>query len=118
MAELLFKLNGVPEDEAYEVRALLEDAGIEFYETHAGNWGVSLAAIWLHDDSQLEEAKVLLEEYQEKRSLQARDHLNENPPESLLNRCLRNPLQTLAILLAVGFILYVSIVPFLSAWDQ
>ena len=33
MRVLLFKLNGVPEDEADEVRALLADHGIDFYET-------------------------------------------------------------------------------------
>jgi hypothetical protein len=117
MAELLFKLNGVPEDEAFEVRTLLVEADIDFYETHAGNWGVSLAAIWLKDDSQLLQAKALLEEYQAQRLQFMREHARENPPEKLMQRLLRHPLQMLAILLFVGVILYVSIVPLLTAWS-
>ena len=33
MAKLLFKLNSVPDDEAEEIRALLAEAEINFYET-------------------------------------------------------------------------------------
>ena len=38
----LFNLRGVPEDEAEDIRQLLDEHEIEFYETSAGNWGVSL----------------------------------------------------------------------------
>lgn len=117
MAELLFKLNGVPEDEAFEVRALLEEAGIDFYETHAGNWGVSLAAIWLKDDSQLTQAKTLLDTYQAQRLQLIREQARDNPPETLWQRWFRQPLQVIAILLFVGFIVYVSVVPLWSAWS-
>ena len=37
----------VPEDEAQEVRELLASNKIEFFETFAGNWGVSMPALWL-----------------------------------------------------------------------
>ncbi|WP_439134387.1 DUF6164 family protein [Pseudomaricurvus sp.] len=119
MAELLFRLNGVPEDEALEVRALLEEAGIEFYETHAGNWGVSVAAIWRADNTgQLEEATALIEEYQRQRLQSVRQEALENPPESLMQRCLRHPFQALAVVVAIGFILFLLIAPFLTAWDD
>ena len=39
MATLLFRLRHVPDDEADDVRALLEENGIDFYETTPGNWG-------------------------------------------------------------------------------
>lgn len=117
MAELLFKLNGVPEDEASAVRDLLAEAGIDFYETHAGNWGVSLAAIWLKDDSQLAQAKELLQAYQIRRLQEVREHARENPPETLWQRWSRYPLQVLAALVFVGVILYFSIVPFFNAFN-
>ena len=36
MAVLIFKLRYVPEDEAHEIRELLGDNNIDFYETTAG----------------------------------------------------------------------------------
>lgn len=116
MAELLFKLNGVPEDEAFAVRELLSEAGIEFYETHAGNWGVSLAAIWLKDDTQLVQAKALLQAYQEQRLHEVRAQAKENPPETLWQRWSRYPLQVLAALVLVGAILYFSVAPFFNVF--
>lgn len=116
MAELLFKLNGVPEDEACAVRELLAEADIDFYETHAGNWGVSLAAIWLKDDTQLAEAKELLQSYQAQRLLEVREQARQNPPETLWQRWSRYPLQVLAALVFVAVILYFSIVPFFNAF--
>src|SRR4030065_1675214 len=46
---LLFKLNGVPDDEAEDIRALLNRNGIDYYETPAGNWAESVPAIGLND---------------------------------------------------------------------
>ena len=47
MSKLLFKMRHVPEDEGREVRELLTSNKIEFFETFAGNWGVSMPALWL-----------------------------------------------------------------------
>ena len=69
MAHLLFKLKGVPETEADEVRALLTEHQIDFYETPPSIWGVSMEAIWLRDDEQLVTAQQLLHEYQQRRIL-------------------------------------------------
>ena len=52
MPSLLFKLKDVPDDEAEEVRQLLAAEDIEFYETEAGSFGLSFAAIWITDDTQ------------------------------------------------------------------
>ena len=52
----LFSLRGVPDDEADEIRALLAQHAIDYYETPPGNWGVSMPAIWLPDDSELARA--------------------------------------------------------------
>ena len=45
MATLLFRLNNVPEDEAEDVRQLLDDKGFAFYETQAGFFGLGVASI-------------------------------------------------------------------------
>jgi len=51
MAVQLFKLKGVPEDEAEDIRNLLTNHYIDHYETPAGNWGISMPAIWLNKES-------------------------------------------------------------------
>ena len=61
MSKLLFKLRNVPEDEADDVRNLLTTHQIDFYETSAGNWGISLSAIWITHDEQFDEAKRLFD---------------------------------------------------------
>ena len=68
MSVLFFSLRGVPEDEAEEVRELLLEHNIDFYETPAGNWGVSMPALWLNDETQLLEVRTLLDAYQAKRA--------------------------------------------------
>ena len=83
----LFSLDGVPTDEANEIRELLEENNIEFYETPHGDWGFSQAAIWLHDDSKLGEAKELIAIYQLEREKKERERYierNKNRLESTL----------------------------------
>ena len=59
MRSLLFNLQNVPEDEAEEVRALLHENEIRFYETQSGRWRIGLAGIWLPDGNQKLEAQSL-----------------------------------------------------------
>ncbi|WP_421711891.1 DUF6164 family protein [Alcanivorax sp.] len=47
MTTLLLNLRRVPDDEADEVRALLEQNQILFYETAPSMWGISSGGIWL-----------------------------------------------------------------------
>ena len=49
----------VPEDEAREVRELLASNKIEFFETFAGNWGVSMPALWLKKNEQYKDTYSL-----------------------------------------------------------
>ncbi len=118
MAILLFRLNGVPDDEADEVRRLLSEHHIDYYETHAGRWGISVAAIWLRDETQLKAAHHLIEEYQHRRSTSARAHYEhlrrEGRLESVVERLLAHPLRAAAYLVAILVILYLSIAPFLD----
>ena len=43
MATLVFRLKYVPDEEADDIRQLLADHDIDFYETSAGRWQVSMA---------------------------------------------------------------------------
>jgi len=119
MPILLFRLNGVPDDEAEEVRALLDSHHIDFYETQAGRWGISVAAIWLRDDDahHEEEARRLIDDYQERRSLSARaDYAarqNSGQAETLADRLRREPLRLLAYAAIILAILYFTLAPFL-----
>ncbi|KZN13865.1 hypothetical protein OA79_09105 [Marinomonas sp. TW1] len=113
MATLVFRLKYVPEEEADDIRQLLAEHDIEFYETSAGRWQISMAGIWVRDKQQAEQARVLIREDQLERS---RDMKTPNIGEYLLGyfqHARQNPAEALFTLLAIGLILSVSILPFL-----
>ena len=118
MATLLFKLRHVPEDEAEEVRDLLEQHGIETYETSAGNWKISLPAIWLKNDSQLSQAKALLDDYQQQRYQKARQEYENlrgrGERKTIWSNFLDNPLQVTFYIALIAFVMYLSLQLFLS----
>lgn len=117
MPHLLFRLNGVPEDEVIEVRRLLDEHGVDYYETDAGRFGISLAAIWLPDEVEPARPRALLETYQQQRYAQARgeyeQRLRDGTAETQLQRLLRHPLRSLIYLAVVLAILYFTLAPFL-----
>lgn len=118
MARLLLNLRYVPDDEADEIRALLERHGHAFFETPPSRWGISMGAIWLRDDDDLEQVQALLARYQAERARRARAELaearREGRAETLLQRLRREPLRVLLLLAAAGFVLYLTLVPFLD----
>ena len=113
MATLLFSLRGVPDDEAEEVRALLHEQGIDFYETGAGNWGMSMPAIWLKNDADLPQARTVLNAYQAERTAIQRQRYVEAKQQGLepgffeYNR--RHPWRFLFYITLLAAILYVSV---------
>lgn len=72
MARLLLNLRHVPDDEADEVRALLAEHGIAWYETPPSRWAVSMGALWLERDADQPRARALLDDYQAQRAAHAR----------------------------------------------
>lgn len=116
MRVLLCRLDGVPEDEAEEVRELLRAHRVDHYETPGGLWGISVAGIWLPDEEELPRARQLLESYQETRAADARAAYArlraEGRAETLLDRIRTRPLQILFALAVIGVILFFSIRPF------
>ncbi|MGD8175413.1 DUF6164 family protein [Marinimicrobium sp. ARAG 43.8] len=118
MGQLLFKLNQVPDDEALEVRELLEESGFRTYETHAGFWGLGVSAIWLADDEQLPEARAVLKRYQAQR-LEAQRALHEEriaagEQPTLWQKIARAPVRFVALTLAIVVVLAITLLPFLS----
>src|SRR5688500_2229030 len=71
MAKLLLNLRNVPDDEADDVRAMLDAHGIAFYETGPSMWGISAGGIWVTEDTAIVEAKRLMAEYQAQRQSRA-----------------------------------------------
>lgn len=72
MAKLLLNLRHVPDDEAGDVRAMLDAARIGWYETPPGPFGISAGGIFVRDDADIGEAKRLMADYQAQRRSRAR----------------------------------------------
>ena len=117
MSILLFRLRNVPDDEANDIRELLNNNNYEFYETSAGNWGISTAAIWLKDKEKLENAKILIEQYQTELGISQRENYEKlkksGEHKTFLDSFKENPFRFVAYLIIVGFIVYISTKPFL-----
>jgi hypothetical protein len=118
MAKLIFKLKSVSYDEADDIKNLLTENKIEFYESPAGNWGISMHALWLNNEAQYAQAKQLIDEYQVKRSqrirLETQQKIDQGEHETFNKRLFNQPIQFFITLAMIIFILYFSIMPFLE----
>ena len=113
MSILLFSLRGVPEDEADEIRELLTKNNLEYYETSAGNWGISMPAIWLKNPNDINTAQHLLGEYHHHRAVTQREIYNQlkktRQNKRLIHSIRENPLRFISYLAAISFILYICV---------
>jgi len=118
MAKLLLNFRHVPDDEILEVRELLSENGIEYYETEPSRWMISFGGIWLKDESQKEEAESLMKAYQQARKERADADYEERRRagelETLPGRYRRNPVKFLLALAGILAILYFMAYPFLA----
>jgi len=121
MAVKLMNLRNVPSDELADIFDLLDSHEIAYYETSAGTFGISLAALWLRDESQLEEAKRLLNEYAEQRLRTARAELeslrNAGKARTFIDIARENPLRYLVYIVLVIALFYFSVVPWVQAME-
>jgi hypothetical protein len=112
MPHLIFKLRGVPDDEADEVRRLLQEHNINFYETQAGRWGISLAALWVRNDDERTQAQLLIDGYEINRYHQQQAHyqelISQGEEKTLIDIIRQSPLQFIAIIFAILLVLYLS----------
>ncbi|PMR69531.1 DUF6164 family protein [Halomonas heilongjiangensis] len=121
MTVLLFRLHHVPDEEAEEVRRLLDEHGFDTYETRAGFWGLGVAAIWLRDETQREAAREVIDHYQQalgERVRRERHELDARGQAPTLWRRLRHhPFRVVLLTAAALGILALSVLPFLGLID-
>jgi hypothetical protein len=118
MPTLVFRLRNVPEDEADDVRALMDENEFDWYETSAGNWGIAMPGIWLNNDKDLQRARLLINAYQHERQSTMRDNYQRTVEEgsvvTFAQRIKQHPLRVAGLVLFCLFILFVSINPFMQ----
>ena len=118
MSVLIFRLNGVPDDEAADVRALLDEHGFDYHETTGGFLGLGVAGLWLIDADQKAAARRAIDTYQRSRSARLRaEHaalFAAGQAETMLQRLARRPLTSLFYLAGAAAVLYLVLWPFLT----
>lgn len=116
MAKNLYPLRNVPQDEADEMRALLNEHHIDFHETSAGFIGIGTAAIWVNDESQYDAAKALIAQYQTERFDRARRDYQQQLSSGNHNRFVdlfkQNPGKVITYILFAFCLIYLMARPF------
>lgn len=116
MPTLLLNLRDVPDDEAEELRALLDAHAIEWYETRPSLWGVSGGGLWAVRDDQVADAQARLDAYHATRAglaqAQRADDRRAGRIESSWLGWRRQPLQTLVAVAGILLMLAVTLLPF------
>ena len=118
MSKLLLNMRNVPDDEADEVRAMLDEAKIGYYETRPSRWGISFGGIWVEDERDVDRAKALMAQYQDQRRDRARAEraaaLRDGPAETFADVVRREPLRVLLVVLGIiGMLALLALVPLL-----
>jgi len=110
----------VPDDEADEVRQMLDDHSIPWFETSAGRWGISFPAIWLKDDRDQVRARELLDACQQQRVEKIRSEEAERRQRgehsTVMSQFIQRPVRTVLAVLFIAVIIYFSVTPFLSLY--
>lgn len=112
MSKLLMNLRNVPDDEADDVRQMLDARQIAFYETRPSMWGVSAGGIWVTEDAAFADARAAMDEYQQQRATRARADYAQakqaGTAETFVSLLRADParvvLSVLGILLALGLV--------------
>lgn len=118
MPKLLLNLRLATDDEADEVRALLDEHAVDWYETKPGFWGISAGGIWLRDLERAAEVKRLLDAYQAERVVRVRaEHeaaRRDGTAPTFLSELRANPARMLFQLLAAALLVAITIaLPFM-----
>ena len=115
MSILLLYLRNVPDDEAADVRALLDAHSIAFFETTPSRWGISAGAIWIKDASDVTEARRLMADYQRERKSRARaeyaDAQRDGTAATLWTVLRDEPMRVLVMIVSIAFVLGLLALP-------
>ena len=120
MAVLIFNLRHVPDDEAQDVRELLLDNNIGFYETSAGILSMSVPGLWVVNEEQVEEARHLIDEYQQSRQDRVRKDYElrkrQGSARTFMDMFKEAPVSYISYILAIILICYFMISLFWAGW--
>jgi hypothetical protein len=120
MSKLLLNLYQVPDDEAADVRALLDSHAIGFYETRPNRWGISSGAIWVTDDAAIDEARRLMADYQDQRRARVQAEIEtaqrDGSAQTLWTVFRNDPVRVLLTVCGILVILALVLVPFFWRW--
>lgn len=115
MSRLLLNLRHVPDDEADDVREMLSQARIEFYETKPSIWGFSLGGIFVTDEADVPEARRLMDDYQERRRVRARAEyeaaVRDGTAETFWTVLRDDPVRVVLAVLGIVFLLGLVALP-------
>lgn len=115
MAKLLLNLRNVPDDEADDVRALLDAGGIAHYETPPSVFGISAGGLYVSHDADIAEARRLMDGYQAQRRERARaEHaaaVRDGTAETIWTVMRDQPLRVAATVAAILLLLGLVALP-------
>jgi hypothetical protein len=116
MAYLIYRLNTLPDDEINEIRELLNENTISFYETHRSPLGWGIAGFWTPYEIHLKNATQLIQTYQIQRSQKAFSFQEKSKKEGLqLSRWhyfLTSPIKHLFLFSFILFFIFSILYPF------
>ena len=114
---LLMNLRNVPDDEADDVRAMLDAQQIAFYETRPSIWGVSAGGIWVTEDAAFADARRAMDDYQQQRSARARAEYaaarRAGTADTFLTMLRADPGRVVMSVLGILFVLGLVTLPFI-----
>ena len=115
MSKLLLNLRNVPDDEADDVRAMLDAKRIAFYETTPSPWGISAGGIWVTEDADFADAKRAFDDYERQRSVRVRAEYaaakRAGTAETFISVLRADPLRVVMILLGILIVLGLVALP-------
>jgi hypothetical protein len=113
LPKLLLNLRMATDEEAAEIRELLDRHGVDWYETQPGFWGISAGGIWLRDLERAAEVKGVLDAYQKQRVVRVRAELEaerrEGRAPTFVGELRAHPGRMLVQLLAVVLLIVLTI---------
>lgn len=118
MPKLLLNLRLATDDEAHDIRTLLDEHQVDWYETKPGFWGISAGGIWLRDLERAAEVKRVLDAYQAERVVRVRAEQDavrrDGTAPTFLGELRANPGRMLIQLLAAALLVAITIaLPFM-----
>jgi hypothetical protein len=120
MPKLLLNLRQVPDDEAEDVGAMLDEQQIAWYQTPPNRWGISAGGIWIREDSEYPRARAAMDAYQAQRAERVRAEWAQakaaGSAPTLLDVFRANPFGMLATWLAIALLLGLMVLVPLGLW--